>query len=116
MNRYATTLLNLALLALTALVTLHYDIASIGQFVVLILGGVATFVVPVADAKWAGKLKTGVAIVTALVAAVIPFLVQGAITPSQVFTVILAGVTAFAVELGVQIRTIPTDVPAVPVA
>lgn len=104
--KYAPALLNLTIIILVALKTLTLDVGSLEQFALLLIGGVVTFIVPlVADARWSGRLKTGAAILTAILVALVPFASQGwHLSKDQIITVALAALAALAVELGVQIR------------
>ena len=104
--KYATAILSLAVVILTALTAAAsgpVTLTTILQLAVLALGGVITYIVPILDGRWKGGVKTGVAVVAALVSAVIP-LVGGGFTWQAVFIVVLAGVQALATQLGVAIR------------
>lgn len=80
------------------------DAAEVWQLVALVAGAVITFLVPLLPGKWAGGLKTGAAILAALATALVPFALQGTITPEQWMVVILAVLSALGVEVGVQAR------------
>jgi hypothetical protein len=116
-QKYAPALLNVLFIALVALKTLTLNLGSIEQFVLLIIGAVVTFIVPLTSGKWQGYLKTGTGIVIAVLTALVPLASQGwTLTQAQIITVILAAVTALAVELGVQIRATTTPVDVTPAA
>ena len=111
-QKYAPALLNVVFIALVALKTLTFNTGSIEQFALLIIGAVVTFIVPLTSAKWQGYLKTGTGIVIAVLTALVPLASQGwHLTQAQWITVVIAGVSALAVELGVQIRTAPAAAP-----
>lgn len=107
LQKYATALLSLAVLVLGALATALTGVVSavdIIQLVTLFLGGIVTFIVPLLAGGWRGGVKTGVAIATTILSAIVPFVVAGHITPAQVVLVVVAAINAAATELGVQIR------------
>lgn len=105
-QKYAPALLNVLFIGLVALKTLTLNLGSVEQFALLIVGAVVTFIVPLTDRKWQGYLKTGTGIVIAVLTALVPLASQGwTLTQPQIITVILAAVSALAVELGVQIRS-----------
>ena len=105
--KFAPALLNLAIIILIALKSLTLDVGSLEQFALLLIGAVVTFIAPLLpDAKWQGRLKTGAAILTAVLVALVPFASQGwSLSKDQIITVALAALAALAVELGVQIRS-----------
>jgi hypothetical protein len=78
-------------------------------FLILVLGAVATFVVKlIPSLKWQGALKTGIAILTTILSAVLPFVLPGGFDPSvSVPIIIVAVLNAISTEFGVQIRTAP---------
>lgn len=104
-QKYAPALLNVLFIILVALKTFTLTLGSVEQFALLVVGAVVTFIVPLADRKWQGYLKTGTGIIVAALTALVPLASQGwHLTQPEIVTVILAVVTALAVELGVQIR------------
>jgi len=110
LQKYAAALLSIAIVVLTAFVAIpQNDLTptALAQLGILGLGSVVTYLVPLLDKAWAGALKTGAAVIAAILAAVIPFLTTGEITMAQIAIVILAGLNALAVEVGVQIRKEP---------
>ena len=120
--KFAPALLNLAIIILIALKSLTLDVGSLEQFALLLVGAVVTFIAPLLPgAKWQGRLKTGAAILTAVLVALVPFASQGwHLSKDQIITVALAALAALAVELGVQIRagvhagvTLNTTVPKI---
>ena len=107
-QKYFAALLSIALVVVTAFVAIPADQitpTSVGQLAVLALGAVVTFLVPLLQGPWAAGLKTGAAVLAAIITAVLPFLTQGSIEPTQVAIVVLAALNALAVQVGVDIRT-----------
>ena len=99
------------------------DWNAIVTFAIVVLGAVLTFVVKLVAARWQGALKTGIAILTTILSALLPFILPGGFDPSvNVPVIIVAVLNAIATEFGVQIRTgdnavsggIVTDPAAVP--
>lgn len=75
-------------------------------YLVLVLGAVVTFIVKLVDARWQGALKTGVAIVTTILSAVLPFVLPGGWDPNASWQLIVVGIlNALSTEFGVVIRT-----------
>lgn len=106
-QKYLAALLSIALVVVTAFVAIPADQitpTSVGQLAVLALGAVVTFLVPLLEGVWAAGLKTGAAVLAAVITAALPFLTQGNITPTQVAIVVLAALNALAVQVGVDIR------------
>jgi hypothetical protein len=81
-----------------------FDNAETWQMVALVAAAFITFLVPLFSGKWAGLFKTGATLLGALATAIVPFALQGFITPEQITTVALAVLTALGVEVGVQAR------------
>lgn len=107
-TKYLVAVVAIALAVLNALQTAivgGVTPSEVAQLVVVLAGACASIAVPLVPGVWAGLVKTGLAIVTALATALAPLLITGQITPEQWITVILAGVTALAVQIGVTIRT-----------
>lgn len=107
LSKYAAALLSIALVVVTAFVAIPDGALSLGavlQLAVLAVAAVGTYLVPVASVRWRGLMKTGVAIVGAALVAVVPFVTTGTITATGIAIVVLAGLNALAVEVGVQIR------------
>lgn len=106
-NRYAAALLSIAIVLLTAFVAIPAEQltpVAIAQLGILAAGAIVTFLVPLLEGAWAGALKTGAAVVAGVIAAALPFIAEGTITPAQVAVVILAALNALAVEVGVNMR------------
>ena len=107
-QKYLAALLSIALVVVTAFVAIPADQitpTSVGQLAVLALGAVVTFLVPLLQGPWAAGLKTGSAVLAAIILAALPFFTQGYITPTQIAIVVLAALNALAVQVGVDIRT-----------
>jgi hypothetical protein len=121
-QKYAAALLPFAVLVIGASQTvLHagFNLQVDIPFAVIVLGAILTFVVRLLPAGWQGGLKTGIAIVTTILSAALPFVLPGTVHLSaSVPVVVVAILNALATELGVQIRTNPIDagtaVPGVP--
>lgn len=110
-QKYATALLSLAVVLVTAVVAMpDYTLVSILQFVVLGAGAVVTYVVPLLEGGWRGGLKTGIAVLAAVITAAIP-LIGGVWNVQTIAVVVLAAVNALATQLGVNIR-VDSTVPA----
>lgn len=111
-QKYAAALLPFFVLVVGASATVFpqagepADWNAIAQFVVLVLGAVITYLVPLVATKWRGAAKTGVSIVAAIISALIPFLLPGGFDPSvSVPVIVVAVLNVISTELGVQIRT-----------
>lgn len=112
LQKYATPILSFLLFLLGALRAADaagFDRAAQIQLVVLFIGAVATFFVPLVRGPWAGAIKTGLAIIAALLVLAAPYIVQGYISNSQLILFGLAAVNAVATQLGIVIRL---DAPA----
>jgi hypothetical protein len=107
LNRYAAALLSIGILAITAFIAIpegERTLPSILQFGALVVGLFATYLLPLLPVRWAGVLKTGAAIVFGVIGALVPLISTGTLTTTQILVVMLAGLNALAVEMGVQIR------------
>lgn len=106
---FATALLQLGLLAVGAFVAIPADsYASVTTwlpFIVLVLGGIGSLLVPLAPTGWRGIFKTGVVVVAGIISTLIPIWIDGSFPVSSIPVLILAALQAFAAETGVQIRT-----------
>jgi hypothetical protein len=80
------------------------DASEVWQLVALVAGAIAIYLLPLMPGKWAGAAKTGAAIVAALATAVVPYALQGHLTPEQIMVVAIAVLNALGVEVGVQAR------------
>lgn len=107
-TKYLVALVAIILAVLNALqvaVVGGIERAEVAQLVIVGAGALIAIAVPLVPGKWAGLLKTGLSIVIALATALAPLLITGTITLEQWITVILAGVQALAVQIGVSVRT-----------
>ena len=108
-QKYAAALLPFVVLIVGASQTIinhPLDWVANLTFGLLVLGAIATYIVKlIPDAAWQGRTKTGIAILTTIIAAVLPFIVPGGFSPSASIPIlIIAVLNALATELGVQIR------------
>lgn len=110
-QRFAAALLPFFILVIGASQTVlkdPIDWNAIIVFAVLVLGAIVTYILPLVDKKWQGALKTGVAILTVILSALLPFVLPGGFDPSvNVPVIIVAVLNAIATEFGVAIRTTP---------
>lgn len=110
-KHYAAALLPFFILVIGASQTvLHagFNLQVDIPFAVLVLGAIITFIVQLLPSGWQGALKTGVAIVTTILSALLPFVLPGTVHLSQSVPVVaIAILNAIATEFGVQIRTAP---------
>ena len=119
-QKYGAALISIALVAFAFLKSAFaddLDAAEVAQLVALVAGAIITFLVPLVPGSWAGLLKTGASALAAAATAVVPFILQGYLTPEQWTIVILAVLTALGVEVGVQARTsalVATGAPSTP--
>lgn len=106
-QKYGAALISIALVAFAFLKTAladTLDAAEVAQLVALVAGAVLVYLVPLVPIAWSGALKTGAAVLAAAATAVVPFILQGTITPEQWTIVALAVLNALGVEVGVQAR------------
>jgi hypothetical protein len=107
-QKYAAALLPFFILVIGASQTVlkePVDWNAIITFAILVLGAIVTFIVRLLPSRWQGALKTGVAILTTILSALLPFILPGGFDPSvNVPIIIVAVLNALATELGVQIR------------
>lgn len=110
-KRFAASLLPFLVLVLTAFTVIpeaaYVEPATWIQFASLLVANAVALVVPLADSKWRGLYKTGGTIIVAILGAVLTFIVQGEFTVANVVLVVIAGLSALASEIGVQVRTAP---------
>lgn len=113
-QKYAAALLPFFILVIGASQTVFtgsgQDWNAITNFAILVLGAVVTYVVPLLASKWQGGLKTGIAILTTILTAILPFVLTGGWDPNVNTPILLVAVlNALATEFGVQIRTTPVN-------
>lgn len=105
-NKYTAAMLQFILVLVTALqasLSGGLDTVEIWQLVALAVASVGTFFLPLVAGPWAGALKTGVAVLGAIVAAIIP-LVNGVWSSEASIIVVLAALNALAAQIGVSVR------------
>lgn len=114
-----TTFAKYAALLFTALITIgsaaqilpdHHSQGDLVQFGIVAAGAIgAVFAGIITKGAWPGILKTGIAIVAAILTVLQPYLANGAqvqsITATQWIIFGVAVLNAVAIELGIQIRT-----------
>jgi hypothetical protein len=110
--KYAAALLPFFILTIGASQTVLKDPTNWqGDLVfgILVLGAVGTFIVKlVPSIAWQGALKTGIAVVTTILSALLPFVLPGGFDPSvSVPIIIVAVLNALSTELGVYVRVNP---------
>lgn len=114
-QKYAAALLPFFVLVIGASQTVlktGWDATIDIPFAIIVLGAVVTYIVKLLPSGWQGGVKTGVAIVTTVLAAIVPFFLPGRFHLSASLPVfIVAVLNALATEFGVQIRVAPTDAP-----
>jgi hypothetical protein len=106
-NRYAAAILSIAVIVLTAFLAIpedQRDAPTLWQFTALAISSGTVYLLPLLDGKWAGLLKTGSAVVLAVIGALIPLLSTGTLSATQWLVLLLAGLNALATEIGVKLR------------
>jgi len=107
LHKYLAALLHISIVLVTS-VTAAFDqpftLTSVIQIATLVAGSIVTYLVPLLGSGWQSAIKTGVGLLTAAVAALTPLLVNGSITPQNIFVVIGAVLAALGTELGVNVR------------
>jgi hypothetical protein len=107
MSKYSAALLHIlfvVLSALTAALDHGLNPATIVQLIILTVGAVVVYFVPLLDSKLSGILKVGASALTAALSVLAPLLLQGHITPAQWITIVLAALGALGVGVGVSAR------------
>lgn len=110
-SRFLAAFLSFALTLVGALVTIPSGALNWQAGVQLVILGISTAVVlllPLApSAQWQGILKTGAAVVLAVLNGLTPLLLGGKYDHTTIGLIVLAGLQAVASEIGVQVRTAP---------
>jgi hypothetical protein len=109
-QKYAAAFLTLAVTVLTAISvlpdpTITLDVAL--QLGLLTVGTIGTLFLPLLQGAWAGGLKTGINIFTALLSALVPltgYINSGKFETAQLILVLIAVLNAVLSELGVYTR------------
>lgn len=119
LNKYIVALLQIAIVGLTAFTVIpteELNPTSLTQLGIMVGGAVVTYLVPLLQSDnplVAGLVKTGVAVITAIATALIPYFSTGTLTLTQWGIVALAAVNALATQVGVDIRKDTEPVAAV---
>lgn len=108
-NQWLAGLLTVAITLLTAIQAMPanawVDAPSVLQFAALALSTILALVLKLGKGRWPGVFKTGAAVLLAIIGAAMPLVIQGwFLTPTQWLILVIAGLNALAIELGVQIR------------
>lgn len=108
MSKYLAALLHILIVVLGALATgldKGLNLVAVVQLGILALGAVSVYLLPLIKWKYDGILKLAASAVSAALTALIPFLIQGNVTPSEWITVILGAIGVLGVALGVDARS-----------
>lgn len=107
LKKYGAGLFSLVILILTAVAPITvWNLVSVLQLASLVLSSILSVgVLGLLPGKWPGGLKTGIDILGAAVALVLPFAIQGHISQSEIILVVIGVIKAAATEFGVVIRT-----------
>lgn len=106
-EKYAAILLPAFVLVFGGLQALEQNETWVGliTFLILVAGAIGTFVSKLVDAKWAGIFKTGIPILTAVLSALIPLVVNHEITKANVPMIVTSILQVILTEVGSQIRS-----------
>lgn len=109
LQKYFAALLSITIVVLTALLAIpsgQINGPAIVQLVAVGIAAIVTYLSPLVNIKWKGILKTGAAMIAAVISVLYPLLItHGAVTPIEIAMMVLAALNALGVEVGVQIRT-----------
>lgn len=109
LQKYFAALLSIAIVVLSALLAIPSGRIDAGAAVQLVSVGVAaivTYLTPLVNISWKGILKTGAAVIAAIISILYPIAyMHGIPTGTQIALMVLAALNALGVEMGVQIRT-----------
>lgn len=113
-QKYAAALLPFFIIVVGASQTIlggPPDFQTLVPFAIIVAGAIATFIVKlIPDVKWQGGLKTGIAIFSTILTALVPFLLPGGFQLSANLPIVIVAIlNALATELGVQIRVAPGE-------
>lgn len=113
LNKYAAVAVSILMLVFNSLQTAivgGLEPSEVVQLVVVFAGAIATYFVPLTKGSWAAGWKVSTALVAAVGAALAPLLVGGNLpTSEQWITVIIAGIAALGVQVGVDARKTVID-------
>lgn len=107
LRKYLPPLLQIVITLLGAFVIIPQDQfgwAAAVQLGILFAGAVIAYLVPLLHGAWAGGLKTGMTVLTAILSGVGAYFVSGDISPVTIALVLLGGLNALATEIGVEVR------------
>lgn len=107
LHTYAVAVIQVTVVLATALVgALGQGLtpAETAQVALVAAGAVAAYLVPLAPKAWRGAFKTGVTILTTILAAIAPVVVDGGWTAQNWVLVVMAGIGALGTEVGVKMR------------
>lgn len=111
---YAAALLPFAILVTTGLqaVLAHPgDLTIWIPFLILVAGGIASYVVKLLPTGWQGRVKVLVTLAAAILASLVPFVLPGGFDPNVDGTIIVNAVLqTIALALGIEIRLNPLTV------
>lgn len=105
-QKYAAALLPFLVLVITSFQTAlsgGIDVVESLQLGGILIGAAVTFIVPLVGGSWAGLLKVAGGVLGAVLAAAVPIALD-AWSPESITVLVLAGLNALAVQLGVSIR------------
>jgi len=106
-QKYASAIIlfvSVAITPLAALLAGPFSWTAVWQYVAVVLAAVGSYLVPLLPKGWQGFGKTGIGILGAVVAAIIPVW-TGTWDRATVLVLVMAIIQAIGTELGVQIRT-----------
>jgi hypothetical protein len=106
-QKYVTAFIlfaNVALTPVAALLVGPFSWVAVWQYVAVVIAAVGSYIVPVLPSGWRGFAKTGIALLGAAVAAIIPVW-SDTWDYSTILILAMAIVAAIGTELGVQFRT-----------
>lgn len=117
-KRYAPSVLSFLVLVVGGLqatvATGAVTWVALAQFAVLVVTTATTWLVPLVDGPWRGRLKTGLELLGVVIVLVLPYIATGRITPAEALLVAVALIKAVGAQLGVLIRTDPVP-PTAPI-
>src|SRR4051794_12612096 len=107
-HRYMAAILSAVTVLLSALISIPTGMltgAAVVQMIALGASTVNTYISPLLNFKWKGILKTGGAVVAAIVAILFPIVHDGGFpTNTQIALMVLAAVNVVLTQVGVDIR------------
>jgi hypothetical protein len=108
-NKYLAAILNIVAVLFAAVIAAFKSgpltPSTIDQIVILVIGAIVVYWVPLLNTRWAGLLKVIAAGATAAATALAPYLVTGAIDLGAWLIIGLAILNTLGVGVGVAART-----------